>query len=129
LLNKLQVDLERENKGLEAVGETEAAPDPPPNIENPAFRRQRLRGLTARRDVFYRLAVFCILIVGILVGWNIFWLGNQAWGGGSDRLKCLFWGFGLHQITDATVAVGGLLGIRDWFRSSNSSAYSRLRNH
>lgn len=121
-LDKLQADLDRDIRIPETGAETPAAVAPQPNVANPAFVKQLLRRLTTRRDRFDVLVVVCFVAVGVLLGWKLFWVDNLTWGGWSDRVKCLLWGFGLHQITEATVVAGGLLGIRDWFRSSSSSA-------
>lgn len=63
-----------------------------------------LRGQLSRGDL---LATCLVGVVASLVGLQLLWVSNSTFGSLGDYIGTLTWGFGLHQLNDATRQAGG----------------------
>ncbi len=74
--------------------------------ESPADRLRRIDTLIDRYADMQRLvnsaALFVALLVSLASGYFLLYLPEETWGSSEDVILALFWGFGLHTVTNAS---------------------------
>lgn len=73
--------------------------------------RPSLEGVLRRMRFGSLLVHVLLLAVAVLLGLQILWIGNSAWGSDSDLVLAFFWGLGLH-VAGSTAAFGGLASLQ-----------------
>ncbi|MEV4146133.1 hypothetical protein AB0J40_20850 [Amycolatopsis sp. NPDC049691] len=112
-------DTQAANGKTAAVAGAPTAPPPPPPPIPPTLgltwpakkirRRQRAMGV---------VVTLMLAVVAVLLGLQILYLPEPAWGTPGQLLIAVLWGLGLHPVGGAVF--GGLQGLRDRFTGTTS---------
>ncbi|MGW5714867.1 hypothetical protein ACWEVP_01770 [Amycolatopsis sp. NPDC003865] len=94
-------------------------PPPVPAVLGPAWPAKKIR---RRQRAMGAVVTLMLTVVAVLLGLQILYLPEPAWGTPGQLLIAVLWGLGLHPVGGAVF--GGLQGLRDRFTGSTSPSTS-----